>query len=317
MPRPLSYHPHAAVGQQRHLDVVAVPGHGLVYGVVHDLLDQVMQAALASRPDVHSGSLTDSFQALQNLDRTGIVGQTELHPASEARSPAPLDVAVVALNSFYLLVPTARAVLAPSRTCRAARGRPGTRQPPRCRGGAGPRTLTRRTVPSPSSALSRRTSCGASSRTWVAQAVESAVTASSPSANASGLGVRGQVPADDLRPPAEHRPDRGPLLPALVVEQAADGLAEELRVIPAGPAADRTGPICPAGRARRRSHGGRAGLAGREQPGPFGLISGFIRPRPAADGRPADRPWPARPPWPQPAPRPPAGRGPPAPRRQR
>src|SRR5690242_6335443 len=63
---------------------------------------------------------------------------------------------------------------------------PGTRQPPRWRGAAGPRTLTRRTEPSPSSELSRLTSTGASSRTWVAQAVESAVTASSPSAKLSG-----------------------------------------------------------------------------------------------------------------------------------
>src|SRR6202030_3979309 len=97
--------------------------------------------------------------------------------------------------------------------------------------------------------------------------------------------VAGQVPPDDLRPPPEHRPDRGPLLPALVVEQAADGLAEELRVIPAGPSAGRTGHICPAGRARPRSHDGLARLARRERPGPFGLI-GLIRPRPTAeDGR--------------------------------
>jgi hypothetical protein len=68
-----------------------------------------------------------------------------------------------------------------------------------------------------------------------------------------------------------------------VVEQAADGLTEELRVIPAGPAAGRTGLICPAGRARRRSHGGHAGVAGRERPGPFGLIVAFIRPRPATE----------------------------------
>jgi hypothetical protein len=67
-----------------------------------------------------------------------------------------------------------------------------------------------------------------------------------------------------------------------VVEQAADGLAEELRVIPAGPAAGRTGHICPANRARPRAPGELVGLARRCRPGPFGLI-GLIRPRPPAE----------------------------------
>src|SRR5262249_12287256 len=60
---------------------------------------------------------------------------------------------------------------------------PCTRHWPGRRGWApGPSTLTRRTAPSPSSALSLRTRSAASSRSWVAQAVESAMTVSSPSA---------------------------------------------------------------------------------------------------------------------------------------
>ena len=47
-------HPHAAVGQEGHLDAVAVAGHGLVDGVVHDLPHQVVEPGRAGRPDVHA-----------------------------------------------------------------------------------------------------------------------------------------------------------------------------------------------------------------------------------------------------------------------
>jgi hypothetical protein len=89
--------------------------------------------------------------------------------------------------------------------------------------------------------------------------------------------MRGQVRADDLRPPPEHRADRGSLLPAVLVEQAADGLAQPLRVIPADPPAGRTGLTCPAGSGGRRPGGERVIVAGRDRPGPFGII-GFTRP---------------------------------------
>ena len=56
--------------------------------------------------------------------------------------------------------------------------------PARC---VGPTTTTRRTVPSPSSSLSRLTRLGARRRTWVAQAVESARTVSSASVYRSAL----------------------------------------------------------------------------------------------------------------------------------
>jgi len=73
--------PDSAIGQQRHVDGVAVPGQRLVHGVVHDLVDEVMQPALAGRADVHSRALADSLKALEYRDRACIVGQTELHPA--------------------------------------------------------------------------------------------------------------------------------------------------------------------------------------------------------------------------------------------
>jgi hypothetical protein len=64
---------NAAVGQQRDQDGVAVAGQGLVHGVVHDLVDQVVQAALAGGADVHAGALADRLEAFQDADRAGVV----------------------------------------------------------------------------------------------------------------------------------------------------------------------------------------------------------------------------------------------------
>src|SRR5205085_8058561 len=61
-------HTHGAVGAQRHLDPRAVPGHRLVDGVVDDLPDQVVEAARARRPDVHTGPLAHGIETLEHLD---------------------------------------------------------------------------------------------------------------------------------------------------------------------------------------------------------------------------------------------------------
>ena len=63
----------AAVGQQRDLDVVAVAGQRLVDRVVDDLVDQVVQAALTGRADVHAGALADRLETLEDGDRAGVV----------------------------------------------------------------------------------------------------------------------------------------------------------------------------------------------------------------------------------------------------
>ena len=68
------YHPHATVGEQGDLDPGGVPGHRLVDGVVHDLLDQVVQTALAGRADVHARPLADRVEAFQDRDRRRAVG---------------------------------------------------------------------------------------------------------------------------------------------------------------------------------------------------------------------------------------------------
>lgn len=50
------------------VDLVAVAGQGLVDGVVHDLIDQMVQAGGGSGADIHAGPLTDGLQALEDLD---------------------------------------------------------------------------------------------------------------------------------------------------------------------------------------------------------------------------------------------------------
>jgi hypothetical protein len=65
--------PHATVGQQGDLYPVAVPGQRLVDGVVDHLGDQVVQAALAGRADVHARPLADRLEALEDLDVAGVV----------------------------------------------------------------------------------------------------------------------------------------------------------------------------------------------------------------------------------------------------
>ena len=52
---------HAAVRQQRYFDPVAVSRQRLVDSVIYDLLDKVMQSALARGADIHARALADSF----------------------------------------------------------------------------------------------------------------------------------------------------------------------------------------------------------------------------------------------------------------
>ena len=73
MPRPLSMTRTPPSASSDDVDRVAVAGQRLVDRVVHDLPDQVVQAALAGRADVHAGPLADRLEALQDGDRRGAV----------------------------------------------------------------------------------------------------------------------------------------------------------------------------------------------------------------------------------------------------
>ena len=64
---------HPAVRQQRDLDSIAVPSKGLVHGVVHDFVDEVVQSAFTGGTDVHPRSLAYGLETLKDRDRTGVV----------------------------------------------------------------------------------------------------------------------------------------------------------------------------------------------------------------------------------------------------
>ena len=70
-------HSAASVVQQFDLDGVAVARQGLVDGVVDDLVDQVVQAALTGGPDVHAGTLANRLESFQHGDLPGIVGTVD------------------------------------------------------------------------------------------------------------------------------------------------------------------------------------------------------------------------------------------------
>ena len=73
MPRPSSRTSHPPSGSSATSMSCAVPGHGLVDGVVHDLVDQVVQPGRTGRADVHAGALAHRLEALEHLDRVGSV----------------------------------------------------------------------------------------------------------------------------------------------------------------------------------------------------------------------------------------------------
>ena len=75
---------HAAVGQDRHVDVVAVAGERLVDRVVDDLVDEVVQTARTGRADVHAGSLADGFETFEHLDRR--LHRSRREPCRRSRS---------------------------------------------------------------------------------------------------------------------------------------------------------------------------------------------------------------------------------------
>ncbi len=75
----------AAVGAQGDVDAVGEAGERLVDRVVDDLPDQVVQAALTRGPDVHARPLPHGFEALEDLDRGGVVGRGAVDHHREVR----------------------------------------------------------------------------------------------------------------------------------------------------------------------------------------------------------------------------------------
>ena len=79
----------AAVGLEGDDDPVAVARERLVDRVVHDLPDQVVQAALAGGADVHARPLAHRLQAFEDLDHGGVVATircVRVGPVARGRS---------------------------------------------------------------------------------------------------------------------------------------------------------------------------------------------------------------------------------------
>jgi hypothetical protein len=56
-----------------HVDHRTVAGQGLVYGVIHNLIDQVVKTTRSGGTDVHAGTFTNRFEALEDLDIASFV----------------------------------------------------------------------------------------------------------------------------------------------------------------------------------------------------------------------------------------------------
>ena len=59
--------------RKRDVDRVTIPRHRLIYRVVDNLINQVMQAAMARIADIHPRSFSDGFKSFEDLDITRTV----------------------------------------------------------------------------------------------------------------------------------------------------------------------------------------------------------------------------------------------------
>src|ERR1700688_4068453 len=64
------------VDVDRDVDLIAEASQRLVYGVVDDFVDQMVQPGRPGRADVHGRPLPDGFQAFQDFDLVGAVVRT-------------------------------------------------------------------------------------------------------------------------------------------------------------------------------------------------------------------------------------------------
>ena len=93
------------VGVDRDGDLGAVAGEGLVDGVVHDLVDEVVQAHDTGRADVHAGALADGLQALQHRDVLRVVpGVHARRGVADARGGASSGLCAGALSAVANLI---------------------------------------------------------------------------------------------------------------------------------------------------------------------------------------------------------------------
>jgi hypothetical protein len=64
---------NGTIRKNRDLNEGTVARKGFVYGIVDDFVNEMVQTAFTGRADIHSGTLADGFETLENLDILGPV----------------------------------------------------------------------------------------------------------------------------------------------------------------------------------------------------------------------------------------------------
>ena len=90
------------------LDLGRLAGERLVDGVVHHLVDQVMEAALPGGADVHAGPLANRLEALQNGDVLSGVRAVAAPGVALVRTAALPALAITVLGLLRQVVPSIR-----------------------------------------------------------------------------------------------------------------------------------------------------------------------------------------------------------------
>ena len=64
---------YGIVGIYVDLDFGTVAGKRLIYGVVHNFINKMVQTCRRSRPDIHSGTFSNCFKSFKNLNLTRVI----------------------------------------------------------------------------------------------------------------------------------------------------------------------------------------------------------------------------------------------------
>ena len=92
------------------MDLCAVASESFIDCVIDDLIDEVVEATLTGRSDIHTWPLADRLKALEDGDRTGVVGHAGplcLSPGREPGVRAVRSRAVLAEGAVVQIGPPA------------------------------------------------------------------------------------------------------------------------------------------------------------------------------------------------------------------
>jgi hypothetical protein len=67
------YNAQGSIGHQGHLNLSTKTSERLIYCVIDDFIDKVVETAFASGADIHTWALADRLKALEDGDRGGVI----------------------------------------------------------------------------------------------------------------------------------------------------------------------------------------------------------------------------------------------------